>query len=68
MEKKKWGGKRPGSGNKPGINLKPDILKRVRHQISIPRWLVDRLKKEETNLSGYILSLILQDKGWKAPK
>lgn len=61
------GGKRPNSGRKPGqiTTPKADHLRRVRQQISLPAWVVDRLKADESNISRYILRLILDDKKWK---
>lgn len=66
------GGSRPGAGRKPGTRakkkrLKPEHLKRVRQQISLPRWVIDKLKKDGTNISAYVLTLILLDTEWEIP-
>jgi len=68
------GGSRPGAGRKPGIpnrKKRPEKsanLKRIRQQISMPKWIADRLKTEEKNLSRYILRLILRDREWEEPE
>ena len=68
------GGKRLGSGRKPGTRanktkLKANHLKRVQQQISLPFWVVKQLKASESNISKYILKLILEkNPEWKSLK
>jgi len=60
------GGKRKGAGRKAGVQTKPTHLKRTQQQISLPKRIKERLKKNKPNISKYILDLILKDNPtWK---
>ena len=55
------GGKRNGSGRKPGVSYKKPHEKREQLAITMPASIKARLKANHSNISKYILKLIKAD-------